>query len=152
MKKTWIIDIIAILLMVLFLYTGISKVMDYNVFKEQLAESPVLSPVAGIIAIGLPLAEVVVSILLLLPAKRLIGFYSSSILMTAFTLYVIIVLGFSKQLPCSCGGIMAELSWTQHLIVNIIFTAIAVLGTFMERKMRPSVGDRKQTYPLNTSI
>ena len=144
MKKTWIIDIIAILLMILFLYTGISKIMENKVFKEQLAESPVLSPVASIIAIGLPLAEIVVSILLLLPARRLIGFYSSSILMTAFTLYVIIVLGSSKQLPCSCGGIMAELSWTQHLFVNIVFTAMAVMGTFMER--------RKQIYPLNTSI
>jgi uncharacterized membrane protein YphA (DoxX/SURF4 family) len=144
MKKTLIVDIIAILLMVLFLYTGISKVMEYKVFKEQLAESPVLSPVAGIIAIGLPLVEIIVWILLLLPARRLIGFYSSAILMTAFTLYVIIVLGFSKQLPCSCGGIMAELSWTQHLIVNIAFTALAVAGTIMER--------RKQTYSLKTSI
>ncbi|HSC37855.1 MAG TPA: MauE/DoxX family redox-associated membrane protein, partial [Chitinophagaceae bacterium] len=71
MKRTTIVDIITILTLSLFLYATIAKIMDYTLFKEQLAESPVLKPVAVPLAIGLPIVEIVLVVLLAIPRWRL---------------------------------------------------------------------------------
>lgn len=134
MKRTIIIESIAILYMILFLYTGISKLMEYPVFKEQLADSPVLAPFASILAFGLPCAEFVVVLMLIIPSWRLKGLYAALTLMIAFTIYVITLLSFSDKLPCSCGGIMAELSWPQHIIFNSIFIIMAIAGIILEKQ------------------
>lgn len=135
MKRSIIVEIIVMLFVILFLYTGISKLMDYSVFKEQLAESPVLGPMAKL-AIGLPLIEFLTSLLLILPRWRLKGLYVSLALMTLFTGYIITILSFSDQLPCSCGGIVAQLSWQQHVAFNSSFILLALTGIIIEKRLK----------------
>jgi hypothetical protein len=48
-----------------------------------------------------------------------------------FTTYIYIILNFSVFIPCSCGGVLEELSWTQHLIFNICFISIAIFGVLI---------------------
>lgn len=134
MRKALIIDMIAFLLIVLFLYTGISKLMEYQVFKEQVAVSPILIKVAPLISIGLPVVEIIVAIMLILPRWRLPGLILSLALMAGFTVYIILLLTYSDHLPCSCGGVLAQLSWPQHLAFNIVFIALAIGGIVLERK------------------
>lgn len=136
MKRTTIIEAISVLYVILFLYTGISKIMDYSVFKEQLASSPILSPVAGAVAIGLPLTEFVVVVLLVVPRWRLKGLYASAALMLAFTLYILGILSFSEKLPCSCGGIIALMSWKQHLVFNSVFLGLAIWAIVLEKQLK----------------
>ena len=136
MLKRTIPSVVALLLVVLFLYTGISKLMDYSVFKEQIAESPILAPVAPFIAWALPLAEFAVAVALFIPAWRLWGLYASSVLMLLFTGYIAALLSFSEELPCSCGGILQEMSWQQHLVFNITFTILAIVSAILEKKRR----------------
>ena len=136
MKRSIIAEIIIILFMILFIYTGISKWMDYTVFKEQIAESPALAPFASILAWILPLTEFIVSILLMIPGQRLKGLYASLTLMIIFTVYVIVLTTSNDQLPCSCGGVLAELSWPQHIIFNIVFIVLAIIGILLEKKIK----------------
>jgi len=49
---------------------------------------------------------------------------------------VLAILSFSKELPCSCGGVLQEMSWQQHLVFNIVFTLLALLAAILERKRR----------------
>jgi uncharacterized membrane protein YphA (DoxX/SURF4 family) len=135
MKKTIIIEAIVVLYAILFLYTAIAKLMDYSVFKEQIAASPILAPVSKLIAAGLPWTEILVTVLLVIPKWRLKGLYASLFLMTAFTIYIAATLAFSEHIPCSCGGIIAELSWTQHLIFNTVFIGLAITGIVLSRKI-----------------
>lgn len=133
MKKAVVIEIISFLFILLFLYTAINKLIDFTVFKYQIAESPVLQPVAWWIAWLIPAAEFFVSGLLLVSGWRLKGLYGSLILMVSFTVYIILVMTLSKDLPCSCGGIIALLSWKQHLIFNSAFIVLAITGIVLER-------------------
>lgn len=135
MKRTIIIETIVVAYTILFLYTAISKLMDYAVFKEQIAASPILAPVSKLIAIGLPWTEILVTVLLIIPKWRLKGLYASLFLMTAFTIYIGATLAFSEHIPCSCGGIIAELSWTQHIIFNTVFIGFAITGIILTRKV-----------------
>jgi uncharacterized membrane protein YphA (DoxX/SURF4 family) len=136
MNKSTIVEIISILFVILFLYTGISKLMEYGVFKEQIAESPILQPVAPFIAWSLPLTEFLVSILLIIPRWRLKGLYASLMLMIAFTLYIGAIMTFNKELPCSCGGIIDLLSWQGHLVFNSVFILLAYAGVRLEKRIK----------------
>jgi uncharacterized membrane protein YphA (DoxX/SURF4 family) len=146
LTKSTIVEIISMLFIILFLYTGISKLMEYGVFKEQIAESPILQPIAPFIAWSLPLTEFLVSLLLIIPRWRLKGLYASLALMIAFTIYIGAIMIFAKELPCSCGGIISELSWQGHLIFNGIFILLAFAGVKLERQMR-----RSQKLELNNT-
>lgn len=135
MKRITIVEIISVLFMILFLYTGISKLMEYPVFKEQVATSPLLAPVAPVIAGGLPFLEFLLVVLLIIPRWRLKGLYASTALMMAFTIYIIAMMIFAENLPCSCGGILAELSWGQHIVFNSVFIGLGVIGIILEKKL-----------------
>ena len=139
MSKSTLVELISILFVILFLYTGISKLMEYAVFKEQISESPILKPFAPFIAWALPLTEFLVSILLIIPRWRLKGLYASLFLMVAFTLYIGAIMTFNKELPCSCGGIISLLSWEGHLIFNSVFILLAFAGVLLERQIKKSM-------------
>ncbi|WP_205513190.1 MauE/DoxX family redox-associated membrane protein [Longitalea arenae] len=148
LTKATLVEIISILFIILFLYTGISKLMEYPVFKEQIAESPILKPVAPFIAWSLPLTEFLVSLLLIIPRWRLKGLYASLLLMIAFTIYIGAIMTFAKELPCSCGGIISLLSWQGHLIFNSSFIVLAYLGVRFEKQLRRN---RIQSFNLENS-
>lgn len=146
MKRSTIVETISVLFVILFLYTGISKLTEYGVFKEQLAESPVLKPFASLVATGLPIVEFLLVLLLAVPRWRLRGLYLSTALMIAFTLYIIALMSFNDTLPCSCGGILAQLSWGQHIIFNSVFIVLGIIGVKLEKKLRKAMVDQWHAF------
>jgi hypothetical protein len=140
MKRTTIIEIITVLNIILFLYTGIAKIMDYSVFKEQLAMSPILSWAAQPVAVLLPVVEFLIVLMLVVPRWRLKGLYASFILMTGFTAYIIAMYLVAPEMPCSCGGIIELLSWQGHLIFNSVFVLLNALAIYLQRKDKRETG------------
>jgi len=140
LNKRLAVEIIALLFVILFLYTGIAKLMQFDVFQEQLMDSPILEPVAPMVAWGLPITEFIVSLALFIPKYRLRGLYAAFILMILFTAYVGVLLSISTELPCSCGGIMEELSWPAHLAVNIALVGLALTGIILAKKIKRNGG------------
>lgn len=122
------INTISLLFIVLFIYAAVSKLLDFETFSVQLAQSPLLSAYAGIIAWLIPGMEILISILLLLERFRILALYGAYTIMVMFTAYIYIILNFSDFVPCSCGGVLEKLSWTQHLIFNIGFIILAGLA------------------------
>lgn len=134
MKRKWTIEIIAALLILLFTYTALSKFLEFDSFKSVLKRSPLIGDKAGPVALGLPVIELLVSVLLLIPRVRLSGFFASAILMTVFTLYLSYMIIFRSDLPCSCGGVLKQLNWNQHLLLNVFFMLISLVGIWLSRK------------------
>lgn len=135
MKQATIIEIISLLFIILFLYAAISKLMDYSLFKVQIAQSPVLKAYASIVAWIIPVTESIVSLLLFIPRCRAIGLYAAFVLMLLFTGYIIAILFLSKDLPCSCGGILESLTWHEHILFNVFFILLALLGIILSRRL-----------------
>lgn len=128
--KKWIVEISSLLLALLFIYAATSKLLDYRNFVGELKESP-LSKFASIVAWLTPTVEILLSIALLIPKTRKAALYSSFLLMMGFTIYIIYILKYSPDIPCSCGGILESMNWTQHLIFNIAFTALALTAIIL---------------------
>ncbi len=128
MKKDTTIEIICGLLILLFVYTALSKLLAYRSFTTVLGKSPLIQGKAALVAWLLPTIELIASALLLMPSTRKMGLYASFFLMLLFTLYIAYMLLFTQNLPCSCGGAIGRLTWKQHLVFNILFTALAFVG------------------------
>ena len=143
-KRTTIIETITLLNIILFLYTGIAKIQDYIVFKDQMLDSPILAPIAGAIAILLPTVEFLVVFMLIIPRWRSKGLHTTLALMIAFTAYIIALFAFNKEMPCSCGGIMEELSWSQHIGFNSCFILLNIWAILLYRKEKREIS--KELY------
>ena len=113
------------LLTVLFLYAATSKLLDYQKFQIQIAQSAMLTEYANVIAWTVPALEIIISLLLCFIVTRPAALYASFSMMMAFTIYIFVILNFSSSIPCSCGGILEKMDWTQHLIFNSVFTCMA---------------------------
>lgn len=126
--------VIAYLFIFLFVYTAFSKWMDFARFRWVLEDSPLLAPVAFFVAIALPAVELVIALLLLLPATRKAGLFCSVVIMAIFTGYIGYMLATSSSLPCSCGGVLRSLSWSQHFVVNLFLFLLALWAYRTTRK------------------
>ena len=134
LKRTTIIETALVLNLILFLYTGISKIMEYSEFEEQLSDSPILGFAATPIALLLPWIEFAVALMLIVRRWRLKGFYVTFTLMILFTAYIIGLFIIDKELPCSCGGIISLLSWKQHLVFNSVFILLNILAIRLQKQ------------------
>jgi uncharacterized membrane protein YphA (DoxX/SURF4 family) len=131
LKKEIIIKIICYLYVLLFVYAATSKLLDIETFQVQLGQSPLLSAFADWVSWGVIVTELFVSGLLLYDKTRRIGLYFAFALMTMFTTYIVIILNFSSFIPCSCGGILEKLGWSEHLIFNIGFIILSLIALIL---------------------
>ena len=75
--------------MALFLYTAYAKIIDHDRFLNGLTRVHIISGFALYISYAVPIAEIFVSILLLVPQTAKTGLYAFMGLMSVFTLYII---------------------------------------------------------------
>lgn len=129
--KSYTVDIISALLVLLWIYAAISKLIPYQTSYTQLTISPYIRQYASVLVWLVPAIEIVLCILLIVPRWRKVGLAGSFILLTAFTIYIIAVLTFREHPPCSCGGIISKMSWTQHIFFNLFFMAITAIGYWL---------------------
>ena len=128
MKKETAIKIICALLVFLFAYASVSKLLDYSTFYVQLSQSPYITRFANIISWALPVAELIVAASFAFSHLRLYAFYAALFLLSLFTAYLVAMLSFSYYIPCSCGGLLAALSWKEHIVFNIVFIVLSLTG------------------------
>jgi len=125
------------LYIVLFVYAAFSKILDFENFRIQLGQSPLLSAFAGFVSIAVLIVEIGIAILLSISRFRSLGLLAAFGLMAMFTTYIYIILNYSSFIPCSCGGILEKMGWTEHLVFNIIFMALAAVAGMLRGSWLP---------------
>jgi hypothetical protein len=130
----FLVDLIASLFILLFLYTGLSKLREQEEFQIVLLKSPFLAASAITLSWLLPIIEIATSVLLFFPTTRKYGLATSAILMAIFTIYISYMLLFTPNLPCSCGGVLKQLNWVQHLWFNIFFLLLSILALWLSNR------------------
>lgn len=133
-KSNLLLQLICSMFIFLFVYTALSKFIGFTAFKSVLSHSPLIKDKNEILAWGLPISELVASSLLFFPKTKLAGLYLSFALMIVFTIYIAYMVIFTPDLPCSCGGVLKQMTWRQHLVFNLFFTALASIGIWLARK------------------
>jgi putative oxidoreductase len=139
MKSKTALDIISFLFILLFIYTAVSKLIDFNQFQRQMYNQTLPHDVATLLIWTLPEIEILTGLLLLFEKTKPYGFYLSFTLMLLFTGYItLVLLNYFGRVPCSCGGVIKALGWKWHLIFNLFFlllSSLAITITNRERRL-----------------
>lgn len=131
-----IINAISILFTFLFTYTAISKLLDLNHFQTTLKLAPIIGSWAVPLSWTIIIAELLTVLLLQINILKLVGLSAAFIMMVAFTAYIALLFMGHYDLPCSCGGIIAQLSWKNHLVLNTLLLLLALLGLLLMTKQK----------------
>lgn len=126
-----IIQTTCYLYILLFVYAAVSKLLEFEDFRTQLGQSPVFGAIAEWISYGVVITELLISVLLAFDRTRKTGLVFALTLMIMFTTYIIIILNFAAFTPCSCGGIIESLGWTEHLVFNLAFIILATIALYL---------------------
>ena len=133
MKRRYI-EIISSILILIFAYTGITKLIELERFRTIISLSPVISWAANVISFVLPIIEIITAIVLVVPGSRKWGLFVSFFLMCLFTLYIGYMTFFAPDRSCSCGGVLENISWQGHLIFNVVVTGLTGTGIWLYNK------------------
>jgi len=140
-KRQVTLEAIAALLILLFLYAGVSKFLEFDRFIGEMNNQPFPNSWTPFLVWTIPSFEIIIPLALMFERTRLPALIASFILMTLFTMYTgSVLLHFFAYVPCSCGGVIRKLSWPQHMVFNLFFVALSVLGIVLQRrKFYPSI-------------
>lgn len=121
-------EIVAAFFVLVYVYTAIMKLKDIPGFIGTMSRTPFIHSYANLLAGLIPGIEIAISIFIIIPPTRLYGLVTATGLIALFTLYIGYLMISVPKLPCSCGGIIQDLSWRGHLIVNISLTLAGILS------------------------
>jgi putative oxidoreductase len=123
------------MLIFLFVYTALSKLLDVDTFRNALNNQPFANQLTAFLLVFIPAYELIAVLTLILTNKGSLGFIVSGLMMLIFTIYAAAVyFNFFPYVPCSCGGVLAKLSWETHLLLNLFFLLICVWGYFLTKR------------------
>jgi putative oxidoreductase len=137
-KKKYAIaeEVLVGILVVVFVYTPATKLMKYEEYILAMKAQPIAPTLQRFLIYAVPLTEFIAVILLAIPKLRTKGLYVSLAMLVVFTGYISLVqLNYYGRIPCSCGGIVQELGWEQHLIFNVFLIAVTVTALWTGQKI-----------------
>lgn len=133
MKKENILKTIYGLIAALFFYAALNKLMDYDKSVGEMRNQIFSAAIGNILTWLIPTIEIILTFLLIFSNTKKIALWGSLLLLSAFTLYIVIVMtGIFGRIPCSCGGILKNMSYGTHLMFNLFFVSLALLGLAIE--------------------
>ena len=132
----YLLMFLRISLAAIFTYTFLKKVLDISQFESVLLKSTLIEAyqVEALLYV-IPIIELI-TVILLLSKKFILGLYLSFFLTLTFTAYLIILNDFSFYEGCSCGGIFYNLSYSEHLVMNLFFLGVSTVSIFLYNKKR----------------
>ncbi|WP_149697662.1 MauE/DoxX family redox-associated membrane protein [Chitinophaga sp. CF418] len=119
----------------MFIYAAASKLMNYRIFIIQMDRQPFPDKYTHLLVWSVLSSEILSAVMMMTFSLRRIGLFFATTLMICFTAYIILVkLNYYGVIPCSCGGVIASFTWTQHLIFNLFFIVIGIVGIYLEQQ------------------
>lgn len=116
----------------LWAYAAFPKFFGMRRFRSILESQAIPKWMARMLTWLLPISELGVMVLLIIPETRFLGLCFSFLLMFIFTLYVGgIIFQVYDIYPCPCGALFKNMPWRKHYKVNILITLIALAGVIL---------------------
>lgn len=127
----WFSFLICLCCLALFVVSAYDKIVDHERFVKGLVKVKYVGIYADFVSWSVPIAEILVSMLLLYPPMQKLGIYGFIGLMTVFTLYIGSMLLWAEGLPCYCNLVIEKLSFGQHLAFNMFFIGLALFALWL---------------------
>jgi len=119
-------------LALIFLVACVSKVQNaasYRSFRESLGGLGLRPGLAvRILSIGIPAAEAITTLMLIVSSASWWGLVASAALLTSFTLGIGIAASRGRKVTCRCFGESSASTTSQHILRNGLLLTTAVAG------------------------
>ena len=154
MKNITLKDLVTFLLILLFTYTAVDKILENEkfIFQMELAPVPFMKTLAPFFGWFIPLAEAAIVLALLFDRSRFYGLCASLLLLLSFEVYIIGMLLSGKHLPCACGGVIAKMSWGQHIFFNGFFIVFSLIAIIQHKKQEAETPDTPGKNDFNNIL
>lgn len=141
-KNEAALEILIATLVILFIYTPVSKLMQMDRYISSMKAQPLSPAFRNILIYTLPAAEFITVAILAIPRHRKTGLYLSLGMLIIFTGYIsLIQLNYYGRIPCSCGGVISALEWKGHLFFNLYFLLTNIWALWIYRSMEQQKND-----------
>jgi putative oxidoreductase len=132
MKKMIVLEIICFLLIGMFLYAAVSRWLDFKTFIADINNQPLPNQLTNWLVYIIPALQVLAALALVFEKFRLAGFWLCLTITLLYIIYNTLVLAnYFGRIPCTCGGMIKHLTWTQHLIFSLFFAGISLTGIIL---------------------
>lgn len=128
MTTKTLIRFIAVSVAGLFFYAAAVKLDKYSLFQLQLQKFPFSISLIKQQAWMIPVIELLIAGLLLMPAYRLKGLFASLFLFGLYTIYLTCMLDNRYAFPCHCGEVLQSFSLKAHIIFNFVCVFVVGVG------------------------
>ncbi|OQP66447.1 hypothetical protein A3860_13225 [Niastella vici] len=135
MNTKALVKLIAIALAVLFAIAAVDKLEHYPKFSLQLQSFPVDLSVLSSHAWFIPVTELILAVLLLLPFTRLKGLFASLFLLGLYTLYLVCMLETRFHSICNCGEPFQSLSLKMHIALTLAAVFVTGVGVVLSGQL-----------------
>lgn len=143
MKKKIALEGIISLLILLYLYTGLTQVLAFKFFYGNIFNQPIFQWSKPVLVYLIPGAQLLLAAGLFFEKTRKPALWLSLGLLTMFTIYIILILlNLLARVPCSCGGVISSFTWSQHLVFNLFFLTLNAVALVLRKK---SFNDQEHT-------
>ncbi|MET7852621.1 MauE/DoxX family redox-associated membrane protein [Streptomyces avermitilis] len=110
----------------IFMISAATKLRDFQAFRSSLTGAlPVIPSLAFVVAGGTPAVEILVSVAICVERTTYFGFLAATLLLAAFTAYIVYLLKSSTKLVCSCFGASTRPVSGVHLGRNIVLLLVS---------------------------
>ncbi len=127
MKRKNIFRLVAFLFALLFAYSAGAKIFDLPGYRSRIGDLPLPLWIAQPLTWLVPLVEILVVVLLVVPRLRVVGLLSAVCLLVVFSLYLLYLTQY-PVLSCACGGVLEQIGAGWHLALNTGFILLGVAG------------------------
>lgn len=132
---TWTFQGICLGLIFLFAFSSYEKLMDIDRFERDLSKISLIGAFAPVVSWIVPLIELGIVVLLIIPSTLKVGLYAFTCTMGMFTAYIAAMMVWEDNLPCSCNILLKKLSWSQHIWFNLGVIAFSMLALWLYKKI-----------------
>lgn len=130
-------QLIAYAFVVLWAYAGSIKLLRWRSSRAEMHMQPFPEWMGDILFWLIPLVELGIAALLVMPEFRMWGLRASLALISVFTVYLVLVIGRAfGYIPCACGGILSGMGHTAHLLFNSIFVILGCIAMVLAHRSR----------------
>jgi putative oxidoreductase len=128
---------VSVLIALLLAYAAVSKLCAYEESKREMMNQVFPVNIALVLTWLVPVIELTFAIGLVINKFRFRALIASCLLLIVFSLYIVITMsGSFGRIPCSCGGILENMSYSAHLVFNLIFIVMAILAIALETQWK----------------
>ncbi len=137
MNNARTIRLIAYAFTALWGYAGSIKLINWNTSRAEMHKQPFPDGMGDILFWLVPLLELGIVALLLIPRLRLWGLRASLALISLLTAYLALVLSRAfGAIPCACGGILSGMGHAEHLLFNSFFVILGCIAMVLAHRSR----------------